>query len=48
VERGLSPDHSLRGYKFRRLLKDHLAPYGVKNVVLAPDCRAADQNKGEQ
>ena len=42
-----SPDHSLRGYEYRLLLKDHLALYGVKNAVLAPGCRSPDKNKGE-
>lgn len=27
------PGHSMRGYEFRRWLKDHLAPYGAKNAV---------------
>ena len=31
-----SPDHNLRGHEYRLWLKDHLALYGVKNVVLAP------------
>lgn len=31
-----SPDHCLRGPEYRLWLKDHLAIYGVKNVLLAP------------
>lgn len=30
-----SPDHSLRGHKYRLWLKDSLALYCVKNAVLA-------------
>ena len=42
-----SPDHSLRGHEYRLWLKDHLAIYGVRNAVLAPGYRCADQQRLE-
>lgn len=32
-----SQDHSRRGHEYRLWLKDHLALYGVKSTVLAPE-----------
>ena len=34
-----SPDHSMQGHEFRLWLKDCLALYGIRNVVLAPGYR---------
>lgn len=42
-----SPNHSLRGHKYRLWLKENLALYGVKNAVLAPGYRFPDQFRAE-
>jgi hypothetical protein len=42
-----SADHSLRVPEYRLWLKDHLALYGVKNAVLAPGYRSANQQRIE-
>lgn len=37
------PDHSLQGHEYRLWLRNHLALYGAKNVILVPGYRSPDE-----